>query len=403
MKLGIYGGTFNPPHLGHITSARFAMDALGLDRLLFVPAAQPPHKDLPAGSPDPEDRLEMARIAADVMLLPERVQVSDLELARPGKSYTADTLRQIRAEFPQAELWLLMGADMFLTLQYWREPEAILSLAGVCAFARSQDAAGEALSVQAEYLQKTFGARVCTIQLPQIVDVSSTRLRELLAAGQGMEYLPPSIYGYIIRKGLYGVRWDLKHLPERELRACSYSMMRAKRIAHVQGAEQEAVKLARRWGADPVKAARAAILHDCTKYLEREEQLRLCEKYGIVLDSLERSAVKLLHSKTGACVARHVFGESDDIFEAIYWHTTGKADMKLLDKILYIADYMEPNRDFPGVERLRKLAYEDLDAAVLAGCETSIQEMEDRGLLVHQNTIAARDWLAGKTKGTKNP
>ena len=179
-------------------------------------------------------------------------------------------------------------------------------------------------------------------------------------------------------------------------------MMRAKRIAHVQGAEEEAVRLARRWGADPVKAARAAILHDCTKYLEREEQLQLCEKYGIVLDELERQAVKLLHSKTGAWIARDVFGADDEVFEAIYWHTTGKADMSLLDKILYMADYMEPNRDFPGVERLRTLAYEDLDAAVIAGCETSIQEMEDRGLEVHRNTLAARDFLLKNGKGTGN-
>jgi len=398
MKLGIYGGTFNPPHLGHITSARFAMEALGLDQLLFVPAAQPPHKELPEGSPSPEDRMAMASIAADVMLLPGQVEASGLELSRTGKSYTADTLRQLHEAHPQAELWLLMGTDMFLTLQQWREPETILSLAGICAFARTQEGAGEALARQAEALRTAYQARVRIIQPPRIVDVSSTRLRELLARGEGQAYLPPSVYGYIIRKGLYGVHWDLKRLPERELRACSYSMMKAKRIAHVQGAEEEAVRLARRWGADPVKAARAAILHDCTKYLEQDEQLRLCEKYGIVLDDLERSAVKLLHSKTGACVARHVFGECDDIFEAIYWHTTGKADMKLLDKILYIADYMEPNRDFPGVERLRKLAYEDLDAAVLAGCETSIQEMKDRGLAVHQNTVAARDWLARERK-----
>lgn len=402
MKLGIYGGTFNPPHLGHVTAARFAMDALGLDKLLLIPAAHPPHKSLPEDAPSPEDRLAMAEIAADVLLLPGRAEASGMELSRPGRSYTADTLRQLREEYPGAELWLLMGTDMFLTLQHWREPEAILSLAGVCAFARSQEDCEEALRGQADYLQKTFQARVRTVRLPEIVDISSTRLRELLERGEGQEYLPPSVYGYIIRRGLYGVRRDLKRLPERELRACSYSMMRAKRIAHVRGAEQEAVRLARRWGADPVKAARAAILHDCTKYLEREEQLQLCEKYGIVLDELERQAVKLLHSKTGAWIARDVFGADDEVFEAIYWHTTGKADMSLLDKILYMADYMEPNRDFPGVERLRTLAYEDLDAAVIAGCETSIQEMEDRGLEVHRNTLAARDFLLKNGKGTGN-
>ena len=397
MKLGIYGGTFNPPHLGHLTSARLALDALGLDELRFVPAALPPHKRLPPDAPGPEARLEMVEL-----LLPGRVSVSDMELSRPGKSYTADTLEQLHAQNPGAELWLMMGTDMFLTLQNWREPERITALAGICAFARTQADCGELLTIQAEHLRKTFGAKVCVLQLPQVVDVSSTRLRELLARGEGWEYLSPAVYGYILRHGLYGAGRDLKRLPDRELRACSYSMIRAKRIAHVKGTEEEAVRLARRWGADEEHARRAAILHDCTKYLELDEQLQLCAKYGIVLDELEQQAVKLLHSKTGACVARHVYGVSDDIYEAIFWHTTGKADMTLLEKLLYIADYMEPTRDFPGVERLRALAYEDLDAAVLLGCEMSIQEMAERGLPVHPNTVKARDWLRSKTKVTSD-
>ena len=129
------------------------------------------------------------------------------------------------------------------------------------------------------------------------------------------------------------------------------------------------------------------------KLMELEEQLALCEQYGVQLDELERVAVKLLHSKTGACIARAVFGEPDEVFWAIYWHTTAKADMTTLEKILYVADYMEPNRDFDGVERLRELAYRDLDKALLLGVETTIQEMEERKLPVHQNTIQARAWL----------
>ena len=399
MKLGIYGGTFNPPHLGHLAAAQYALEALGLDELRFVPAAAPPHKALPAGSPAPEERLAMTEMAADSLLLPDRVGVSDMELARPGKSYTADTLRQLRAKYPEARLWLLMGTDMFLTLHQWREPEAIAALAGLCTFARAASDSLEALDAQAACLQKTFGAETRVLRLPRVVEVSSTQLRELLARGEGQDYLAPAVYGYIIRRGLYGVHWDLKHLPDRELRACSYSMIKAKRIAHVQGTEGEAARLARRWGADEEKARRSAILHDCTKYLNMEEQLQLCAKYGIVLDDLERQAVKLLHAKTGACVARDVYGVSDDMYEAIFWHTTGKADMTLLEKILYIADYMEPTRDFPGVERLRALAYEDLDAAVCLGCEMSIQEMHDRGLPVHPNTVKARDWLRSKASG----
>ncbi len=97
MKLGIYGGTFNPPHLGHLTSARLALDALGLDELRFVPAALPPTSACPPG---PEARLEVVELAADGLLLPGRVSVSDMELSRPGKSYTADTLEQLHAQNP---------------------------------------------------------------------------------------------------------------------------------------------------------------------------------------------------------------------------------------------------------------------------------------------------------------
>ena len=391
MKIGIYGGTFNPPHLGHMAAAKAAVAALGLDKLLLIPAAIPPHKALPSDTPAPEHRLAMVEKWADGM--GAGVEVSALELEREGKSYTSDTLRAIRQTYPDAELWLLMGTDMFLTLHLWHEPEVILSLAGICAFGRTEQD-GEALfAPQREHLQKNFDAKITTITLPGLVDISSTRLREQLENGGGGQYLLPSVYGYILMHRLYGTKADLKNLDLNQLRACSYSMMRAKRIPHVMGVEEEAVKLAQCWGADPELARRAGILHDCTKYYELPEQLDICEEYGVRLDALEQKAVKLLHSKTGACIARGVFGQPDAVYDAIFWHTTGKADMTTLEKVLYIADYMEPNRDFDGVERLRHLAYTDLDKAMLLGVEMSIQEMQQRQVPIHTNTLQARDWL----------
>ena len=391
MKIGIYGGTFNPPHLGHMAAAQAAVAALGLDKLLLIPAAIPPHKALPSDTPAPEHRLAMVEKWADGM--GAGAEVSALELEREGKSYTSDTLRAIRQTYPDAELWLLMGTDMFLTLHLWHEPEVILSLAGICAFGRTEQD-GEALfAPQREHLQKDFDAKITTITLPGLVDISSTRLREQLENGGGGQYLLPSVYGYILMHRLYGTKADLKNLDLNQLRACSYSMMRAKRIPHVMGVEEEAVKLAQRWGADPELARRAGILHDCTKYYELPEQLDICEEYGVRLDALEQKAVKLLHSKTGACIARGVFGQPDAVYDAIFWHTTGKADMTTLEKVLYIADYMEPNRDFDGVERLRHLAYTDLDKAMLLGVEMTIQEMQQRQVPIHTNTLQARDWL----------
>lgn len=375
-----------------MTAAQTAIAALNLDKLLLVPAAIPPHKALPQGTPAPEHRLAMVEKMADAMRLPA-VEVCPIELHRQGPSYTSDTLEEIRAQYPGAELWLLVGTDMFLTLHLWHQPEEIFRLAGVCAFGRTERDGEAVFAPQRDYLAHTFGARLTTITLPGLVDISSTRLRELLGRGEGREYLLPAVYGYILMNRLYGTSADLKHLELPELRACSYSMMRAKRVPHVIGVEEEAAKLALRWGADPVLARRAGVLHDCTKYLELPEQLELCQTYGVELDELERQAVKLLHAKTGACIARAVFGEPDAVYQAIFWHTTAKADMTTLEKILYVADYMEPNRDFEGVERLRKLAYEDLDKALLLGVEMTIQEMEEKKRVIHPKTIQARDYL----------
>lgn len=391
MKIGIYGGTFDPPHLGHMEAARAAVAVLGLDRLLFVPAGQPPHKTLSAESAAPEQRLEMTCLMADGLLLPGIAEVSNLELARDGKSYTVETLQILKERFPEDELWLLMGTDMFLTIQNWYRAPEILQLAGLAPFARTETGSGELLEIQGRYLSDNFGAKVCIIQLPEIRELSSTQVRSQ-KSGEG---LWPPVWGYILRHRLYGAEREMKGLSDADLRAVSYSMIRAKRIRHVQGTEEEAVRLAQRWGANVEYARRAAILHDCTKYLNLGEQLALCEQYGVELDEMERKAVKLLHSKTGAALAKHVFGEPEEVCQAICWHTTGKAGMTVLEKVLYLADYMEPSRDFDGVERLRDLAYVDLNAAVLLGTEMTVEEMNGYGNPVHPKTLEARDFLKG--------
>ena len=153
-----------------------------------------------------------------------------------------------------------------------------------------------------------------------MVDVSSTELREALAKGEGAGLLAPAVYGYILREGLYNTNADLKHLPLSQLRPVALSYLKHRRIPHVLGTEQEAVRLAERYGGDVEKARVAALLHDCTKKLDMEEQLALCKQYGIELDELEQQALKLLHAKTGAAIARDVFGVDDEIYSAIWYH-----------------------------------------------------------------------------------
>ena len=391
MNIGIYGGTFDPPHAGHIAAAQAAMETLHLDKLLLIPDAQPPHKQLPEGSAAPQQRYDMTVLAT--ASLGKRAEVSDMELRRAGVSYTADTLAALRAQYPEDTLYLLMGSDMFLSLHTWRRPEDIVALAHIAPFSRETEDESAAFDAQKAYLEQHFAAQVTVIPNPQVVEVSSTEIRARLARGQGGELLPPPVWGYIQRERLYGTRTDLTHLTPEALRPIALSYLKPKRMPHVLGTEQEAVRLAEKYGADVTKARIAALLHDCTKKLDMDEQLAMCRQYAIPLDELEQKALKLLHSKTGAAIARDVFAVDDEIYNAILYHTTGKPDMTLLEKIIYLADYIEPTRDFPGVETLRKTVYEDLDRGLLLGLTMTIDEMEEMGNPVHHMTRDARDYL----------
>ena len=367
------------------------MEQLKLDRLVLIPDRVPPHKALPEGGASPEQRLEMATLAAAE--LGKRAEVSDRELRRDGPSYTSDTLAELRREYPEGTLWLLMGSDMFLSLQTWHAPEEIMALARIAPFSREAEDESAVFAAQKARLERAYGAQICIVQNPEVRELSSTEVRVALAAGRGSDLLPPAVYGYVLREHLYGTHKALTGLTPDELRPIAMSYLKPKRMPHVLGTEQEAVRLVRRYGGDETQARIAALLHDCTKKLDMAQQLALCEKYGIMLDELEQKALKLLHSKTGAAIARDVFGVEDAVYDAILYHTTGKPDMTRLEKIIYLADYIEPTRDFPGVDELRKTVYEDMDKGLLVGLTMTIQEMEEMGNPVHHLTRDARDYL----------
>ena len=382
MRIGIYGGSFNPPHLGHTHAAEKAVERLGLDRLLVVPAGLPPHKSLPAGSPDEKSRMEMTKIAFSGISC---ASVEDFEIVNGGMSYTVNTLRHFKKLFPEDDLYLLMGTDMYLTLDAWHESGDILSLAVPVVFARKDGEYG-AIREKAAELSAKYGAKAQIVTL-DAYEAASSQIREMLKNGGGRELLDKNVYAYIIKRRLYGA------LPELEwLREESYSYHKAKRIPHVKGCEATAAYLAEKWGADVESAREAGILHDITKKLGLGEQLILCGEYGILIDDLERKSEKLLHSKTGAAFARDFYGISDEVYEAIRWHTTGKADMTTLEKVLYMADYIEPTRRFDGVEELRRLCDEDLDRAMALGLEMSVEELEEKGVTVHPKTLEALEF-----------
>lgn len=384
MRIAVYGGSFNPPHNGHARAAQSALRQLNPDLLLLVPDCLPPHKTLEGDSPAAEERLEMARLMAWESF-PE-AQVSDIEVRRGAVSYTADTLEELTALYPGARLYLLIGGDMFLSLERWHAFRRILELCTLAPFARRAGEEAE-LAVHALRLKERYGAQV-EIVAHEPLDLSSTQVRDALRRGTGRELLAAGVYGYIIAKRFYGAVPDLGWLREQ-----AYARLDPGRVAHVRGTEEQAVKLAGRWGVPEHPAAEAAILHDITKRLSTEEQLILCERYGIINESGEISNPKLLHAKTGAALSRELFGVSDEVFDAIRWHTTGRADMSPLEKIIYMADYIEPTRDFEGLEELRRLAYADLDEAMILALGMTLREVRDKGAVPHKDTKEALDYL----------
>ena len=389
-RIGIYGGTFNPPHLGHFRVAQSAFSALSLDALYVIPAYEAPNKQ---GVPcvDGAHRLQLLRLCFSDAL---RVTVSDCELQRGGVSYTVDTVKQLQQENPDAEFVLLLGSDSFLSFDKWYQWENLTQMVTLAVFARGQKNEQPEMLAQKCKLEEK-GAKVCFIE-NQIVQISSSDIRRMLAFRCADDYLHPKVAAYIQWQGLYDTRKNLRHLSLEALEKEVISLLKPDRVKHVLGCRDAAVQLAQYWGADETDAARAGLLHDITKALSGVHQLTLCHAYGIVLDDFSQQNTKVLHALTGALVAQRIFGENDAVVSAIRCHTTGKANMTLLEKIIYVADYMEPNRDFPGVEELRRLAFTDLDAAMKLGLEMTLSILKKQGSMVSPGSQEALQWLSNK-------
>ena len=390
-RIGIFGGTFNPPHIGHIQAAQQAITALGLSKLLLIPDRIAPHKQMPENSPTPEQRLDMLRIAAADC---PQIEVSDIELCREGISYTVETVTALKKQYPSAELVLLVGTDMFLSIDGWKNAKKILKNTTLGVFCRGEKGEDAAIKEKRSQLQRQ-GAKVELVK-NDVIPISSTQMRRLLAFQCADSLLPEGVGDYIRENGLYDVNADWKNLPMEELERIVVGLLNPNRVAHVLGCRDTAVELAQRWGADVTDAARAGILHDITKALDGPLQLTLCEAYGKILSDFSRRYPKTLHALTGSLVAERIFGENEAVVSAIRSHTTGKPAMNLLETIIYVADYMEPNRDFPGVEKLRKLAYTDIQAALKLGLEMTMDHLKKQGSEVSPESRETLAYLNGR-------
>jgi nicotinate-nucleotide adenylyltransferase len=193
-RIGVFGGTFDPPHIGHVRVAVEVTDQLGLDRLLWIPAGRPPHKTS-SDVTDPRIRLEMVRLTAST---DPRFEVSSIELDRPGPSYTVDTLRTLRKLHPTAEIFLILGADEVRDLPTtWRQPESVLGLARLAIMDREGESALDAAPALPGM------ERAVHVPVPR-VDVSSTAVREAVRSGEEYQaLLPPGVAAVVRREGLY--------------------------------------------------------------------------------------------------------------------------------------------------------------------------------------------------------
>ncbi len=368
MKIGLFGGSFNPPHKGHLYLAETCASALGLDRVLIIPSNIAPHKSSVSYASG-EDRLNMCRIAFDSPLF----EVSGIELDRGSTSYTVDTLRELRKIYPDDELYFIIGSDMLESFTKWYLWETILELCTLCAAPREKGFIPDFSPYTPEQRKKIVYLDF------EPLEISSTEIRIRLKSNNGCEELvDKKVIDYIRSHGLYDDGFD-------SYREIMTRMLDETRLYHCECVSEAAGELAALYGADTGKAKLAGLLHDITKMMSAQEHLSLI---GDGLTPLERSNHKVWHQMSAPVFLRNNGIVTDEeILSAIRWHTTGKADMTLLEKIVYTADFISADRDYPDVDTVRKLSKISLEHAMLYTSRYTVRDLTEHDRCVHPSTL----------------
>ena len=386
MRIGIYGGAFNPVHKGHIKLAEEVKTKAHLDKIIIMPSGVSPHKS--SGELlDSEHRSEMCRLAFEG----EDYIISDLEIKREGKSYTVDTVAELKKLYPDDELYLIMGSDMLLSFHRWYRYEDILSAVTICATTRQGDISLDELKT---YSREVLKKDTLIIDFEPF-ECSSTKVREaLLSADDATSMLSEKVHGYIKEKGLYTDEYTA-------VRKLLRSRLDDYRYIHSSGVADSARYLAKIYGADEEKAYLAGLLHDIAKNMPKDEQLRLIEKGGITLTDAEKNNPALWHAIAGECYIRCEMGIADpEILGSVRYHTTGKADMSLMEKIIYIADYISAERNYPDVDVMRDLSLNhSLEKASLYSLIYTFNKQTKLQGIIHPDSVEYYNELL--TKGVK--
>ncbi len=381
MKIGIYGGTFNPLHNGHLAVAKAVLQCLDLECVLFIVANDPPHKHN-ADRISGDVRLEMVEAG---LKNEQKLFSSDIELKRGGVSYTVETLEHLYNENKDSELYFIVGADMLENFPSWYEPERILKYTALVAVGRPNgegDVHEQHVKLEgiANSIEQRFGGHVFVLK-EYGPDISSTQIRRAVKnACPIADFVPIEVEKYIYTHLLYFDE-ETRQIGER-LKA----RLDDERFEHTMLVAREAVMLAHRYGVDAKKARLAGMLHDCMK-INRHELIEYANAHGYVLSQTELDYPFTIHGRMGAESAREEFGVCDkEILNAIRHHTIGSTNMSALDKIVFLADKIELSRSYKGVEELRAIAYRDINSAVPAVMKNTAQYAISRGMKVHPDT-----------------
>lgn len=365
MRTGIIGGTFDPIHEGHILIAKAAMSECKLDRVVFMPTG---NSYMKVNVSPAIHRLNMLKVA--LKNYPE-FEISDIEIKRKGNTYTCETIKYLK-ETIDDELFFIIGSDTLYSIEKWKEPEYLFDNLKFIVASRSNFDSEK----KANELKDKYNAEIIFLNCDAI-DISSTSIRKCIIDNfdkafncgkeeveeenidfcNTMTFIDKDVMNYIKVNHIY------KEMNEAEIVKRLSSDLKESRLIHTMGVLDTAVSLAKIYSADEKKVSIAALLHDCAKYMPLESMIEICERNFVEFNEVESKSTALMHAKAGACVAYEEYSIYDkDIIEAIKWHTTGKPDMSLIEKIIFVSDYIEPGRTHSDkLPMYRMIATVDLD------------------------------------------
>ncbi len=384
-KTVLFGGTFNPPHIFHERLLKKLCDMPQVEKVLLVPTGVPVHKASSQLASN-EHRLAMCGILVKKY---SKAAVWTTELYRREKSYTYYTVKEFCEKYGEAPTFVC-GADMLVTLHTWFNYKQLIKLCDFFAVFRQGENRREFDAAIARL--RDDGAVVEVIEC-EPSPVSSSDVRRMVYRGESLKNaVSEEIAEYIEKNGLYSEDTDMK---TEEFKQHLRKMLTEKRYFHSLCVAEEAVRLADRYGGDRQKAYLAGLLHDVLKDTDNKEQLKFAKQFGIMLSDLEIGAPKLYHSLIGCEYLRRVLLiDDEEIISAVRYHTTARANMTLLEKILYLADYTSRDRDYDGVEEMRTAVEESTEKAMKIALQFTVDDLTSRGVPVHPDTLAAYEQYA---------